>query len=179
MEGPQNQASKSVSPKDKGILILLAWLLGALGVDRFYRGQVGLGILKLITLGGCGIWKLVDIILYTVASLPSDSNNKVIVDKKTIESILAKRGLEQTNLRIEVSHKDKGVLTLLGILLGGLGIDRFYRGQIGLGILKLITLGGCGIWALIDNIIYMVGSLPADDSGRLIPDRRTIEFFNR
>lgn len=40
-------------------------------------------------------------------------------------------------------------------LLGGLGIDRFMRGQVGLGVLKLITGGGCGVWALIDWIIAL------------------------
>lgn len=40
-------------------------------------------------------------------------------------------------------------------LLGELGVDRFVRGQIGLGVLKLITCGGCGVWALIDFVICL------------------------
>ena len=42
---------------------VFAWMLGGLGVDRFIRGQVGLGILKLITLGGMGLWALIDWII--------------------------------------------------------------------------------------------------------------------
>lgn len=42
---------------------LLAWLVGVLGIDRFYLGKVGTGILKLVTIGGLGIWWLVDLIL--------------------------------------------------------------------------------------------------------------------
>lgn len=58
---------------------------------------------------------------------------------------------------MEVKMKDKKVswlLTLImSILFGSLGVDRFIMGHIGLGILKLITLGGCGIWWLIDLIL--------------------------
>jgi len=50
---------------DKAFLItwILAWMLGWLGADRFYLGKIGTAILKLITLGGLGIWALVDLIL--------------------------------------------------------------------------------------------------------------------
>lgn len=48
---------------------------------------------------------------------------------------------------------------LLSLLLGGLGIDRFYLGKVGTGILKLITLGGLGLWALIDLVIILCGGM--------------------
>lgn len=43
--------------------LIVSILIGSLGVDRFMMGQVGLGILKLITIGGCGIWWLIDVVL--------------------------------------------------------------------------------------------------------------------
>jgi len=45
------------------VTLILSILFGQLGVDRFMMGQVGLGILKLITFGGLGIWWLIDVIL--------------------------------------------------------------------------------------------------------------------
>lgn len=54
---------------------------------------------------------------------------------------------------------------LLSILLGGLGVDRFYLGYTGLGVLKLLTCGGLGIWAIIDIIMIATGKLN-DASGQ-------------
>jgi len=53
-----------------------------------------------------------------------------------------------------MAKKLNWVVTLvLSIVFGGLGVDRFMMGHIGLGILKLITLGGLGVWWLIDWIL--------------------------
>ena len=56
------------------------------------------------------------------------------------------------------SDKDWVVTLVLAILVGGLGIDRFYSGSILLGVLKLFTLGGLGLWWLIDLIMLVTGS---------------------
>lgn len=54
---------------------------------------------------------------------------------------------------------------LFSLFLGGLGVDRFYLGKIGTGVLKLITFGGFGIWALIDLILVLTGA-QKDREGR-------------
>ena len=51
------------------------------------------------------------------------------------------------------SEKSFVATLLLCVLVGGLGVHRFYVGKIGTGILMLLTLGGLGIWALIDLIV--------------------------
>tara|TARA_Y100000994_G_scaffold56342_1_gene45646 strand:+ start:41 stop:262 length:222 start_codon:yes stop_codon:yes gene_type:complete len=63
----------------------------------------------------------------------------------------------------QTSDKDWTTLLILSLLLGWLGVDRFYAGHIGLGVLKLLTLGGCGIWSLIDIILVAVGNFTDAD----------------
>lgn len=67
----------------------------------------------------------------------------------------------------ELSPKSWLAALLLSIFLGEFGIDRFYLGKIGTGILKLITFGGFGIWWLIDVILIIAGAMK-DQDGRLL-----------
>ena len=55
---------------------LFTWFLGSLGVDRFMRGQIGLGILKLITGGVCGVWALIDLIICITKVYGSSMNGQ-------------------------------------------------------------------------------------------------------
>lgn len=56
-------------PRNFLTALLLSILVGTLGVDRFYMGYIGLGLLKLFTAGGCGVWWLIDVILIATKSL--------------------------------------------------------------------------------------------------------------
>jgi TM2 domain-containing membrane protein YozV len=57
------------------------------------------------------------------------------------------------------SGKSQVTALILAALIGGLGIHRFYLGYTWQGIVQLLTLGGCGIWALIDLIRIITGDL--------------------
>jgi TM2 domain-containing membrane protein YozV len=65
------------------------------------------------------------------------------------------------------SPKSRLVALLLCIFFGWLGIHRFYVGKVGTGILMIVTLGGLGIWTLVDLIIIIVGSF-TDKQGKLL-----------
>lgn len=68
------------------------------------------------------------------------------------------------------SKYDWLTVLLLNFFLGCLGIHSFYVGKTGIGVAQLLTAGGCGIWALIDFIMIIVGSY-RDGEGKIISNR--------
>ncbi len=55
----------------------------------------------------------------------------------------------------EQEAKDPTTILLISIFLGGMGIDRFVIGDTVLGLLKLFSFGGCGLWWFIDLFLIM------------------------
>jgi len=62
------------------VCLMLSIFAGQFGIDRFYLGKIGTGVLKLITFGGFGIWWLIDIILIVTDNM-KDANGKPLIKK--------------------------------------------------------------------------------------------------
>lgn len=58
--------------------LLLCFFLGGLGVHSFYTKKTGIGVAQLLTLGGCGIWALVDLIMIITESYRDGNGNPLV-----------------------------------------------------------------------------------------------------
>ena len=142
-----------ISPKGFTPTVLLCMFFGLLGIHRFYVGKIGTGLLQLVTFGAFGIWTLIDYIILLTGSFRDKEGFRVLMPESD-----------------NISSKDFTPTALLCMFFGWLGFHRFYVGKILTGILMLLTLGGFGIWALIDFIILVSGSF-TDKQG--LPIRQT------
>ena len=61
-------ATETVSSRSRFIALLLCFFLGCFGAHRFYLGKTGTAVLMLITIGGLGIWMLIDLVLIAAGS---------------------------------------------------------------------------------------------------------------
>ncbi len=115
------------SVKQSHIFLLVTLVGGMFGLDKAYKGDYVLAVLKLLTLGGLWIWQIYDI--YVAAgeagrSWALDSDSSLTTEKH--------------------------VILITAIVGGHLGLDRAYKGDGVTGVFKLLTLGGLGIWWLVD-----------------------------
>ena len=75
---------------------------------------------------------------------------------ESLKSRILYSRLDENSLQILLMQmKDPTISLILSILTGTLGVDRFFIGDIGMGVGKLLTGGGCGIWWLIDIFLIM------------------------
>ena len=77
------------------------------------------------------------------------------VNMPSIREALEHMEPQKANMILAQDYKDPTIALIISAIIGAYGIDRFYIGDIGLGVGKLITGGGCGIWALIDLFLIM------------------------
>ena len=110
--------------RDFNIAFILSAFGGFFGLDRMYLGYFGLGLLKLFTFGGLFVWYLVDLASMGTGRMKDARGNELV-------------------------NSDKRSYTIAFFCAFTL-TDRLYMGYIGLGLLKIFTLGGFGIWFLVD-----------------------------
>ena len=90
-----------------------------------------------------------------------------VIDAQAV--VCPRCGVMQSNLPATLSDSEKRILpaALLCFFLGVFGAHRFYAGKIGTGVLQLFTLGGFGIWWLIDLILIVTGNFKDGDGERV------------
>ena len=124
----EESVSSAHSPvKQSHVFLVITVVGGMFGLDKAYKGDYVLAVLKLLTLGGLWIWQLYDI--YVAAGEAGRSWS-----------------LDSGSSRITEKH----VILITAIVGGHIGLDRAYKGDGVTGVFKLLTLGGLGIWWLVD-----------------------------
>ena len=174
-------ADSGVSPYYTQTVGLLALFVGWLGGHRIYVGlrrtgvaQTVLGVLSILS-GGVPIF-LVPLLLWVlldgvriISREFTDGNGLRIARFSEADSRIRRSApaITQASRDPSASKCSRVVATLLVILFGLVGAHRFYAGRIGSGLAMVFTVGGLGVWWLIDIIIVATGQL-IDSEGKRV-----------
>lgn len=179
----EEQMANGVSPFTLQTVGLLALFVGWLGVHRFYVGrmrtgavQTMLGTLSVLT-GGVPVflvpllmWVILDVV-WIVTREFRDNNGRRIArlnsDDRRVYSGAQSLHLSGTVRDQSQSRCSRAIALILVLLLGMFGAHRFYVGRTGSAFAMLLTLGGLGIWWLIDIVIVVSGQLKDDEGKRV------------
>ena len=96
------------SEKSFIVTLLLAFFLGVLGAHRFYTGKIGTGVLQLITLGGLGIWCLIDIVMIILGKY-EDKYGLVVSNKSSEQKVSDTSGYSKNKGDTETNQFKKSL----------------------------------------------------------------------
>lgn len=101
--------------------------------------------------------------LSVFASYASFPVQRANINNSNTTTLVEKNNDDLTSPAALGSDKSQVIALILVLLVGGLGIHRFYLGYTWQGVVQLLTLGGLGIWSLIDLIRIITGDLQPKD----------------
>ncbi|MBO5562117.1 MAG: TM2 domain-containing protein [Bacteroidales bacterium] len=106
----------------------------------------------------------------------NEAKKFTIVDIARIKDLIPTLNDNQLQMVLSQDYRDPSTMLFLSIFLGSLGVDRFMLGETGLGVLKLVTAGGLGVWWLID--IFSVEDRTKEYNGKLFDETlRNAQLF--
>ena len=179
------QLASGISPFTMQTVGLLAVFVGWLGVHRFYVGrmrsgalQTALGTLSIVS-GGVPVfliplimWVILDVVWIITREFRDDNGRRIArfdsEDRRVYNGARAHHGPGKAR-DATTSRCSRAIALILTLLLGFVGAHRFYVGRSGTALAMLFTLGGLGMWWLIDIVIVASGQLK-DNEGKWVSE---------